>query len=488
MDGAMRILTDIKLLIYRRTRIVATLGPASRDSETIERLIDAGVNVFRINMSHGDHNGHRKTYEHVREAAGKMGKPVAVLADLSGPKIRVGSFDGGFIELKEGSEVTVTTRDVKGEPGLIPSQYKALANDVEMGNRILLDDGNLELRVQSIEGSDIRCLVIAGGVLSDHKGMNLPGVRVSAPSLTEKDRADARFALGLGVDFLALSFVRQGSDVEDLQDVVRESGTNVSIVAKIEKPEALENIDEIVKASDGIMIARGDLGVELPPQAVPAAQDQLIDLARVNRKPVIVATQMLESMMDRPRPTRAEVSDVANAVRIGADAIMLSGETAVGKYPVQAVRMMDMIARQTEGYLWRQGAFVSLARKSDADRPIPVEDAISESMAQLSRDLLVRAIIVLSLTGRSMAVMSSSRPAAPIVGISPEEQASRAACLLWGVIPVAVDPAAMEDSQALARKTAVELGLVEEGQSILVVKGFSSDRKMNTPSVTVLTV
>jgi pyruvate kinase len=221
---------------------------------------------------------------------------------------------------------------------------------------------------------------------------------------------------------------------------------------------------------------------------VPAAQDQLIDLARASRKPVIVATQMLESMIEHPRPTRAEVSDVANAVRMGADAVMLSGETAVGKYPVQAVRMMDMVARQTEGYLWRQGAFGSLARKSGAVTPIPIEDAISESMAQLSRDLLVRAIIVISLTGRSIAVMSSSRPAAPIIGISPDGKASRAACLLWGVIPVAVDPAEMENTQALARKTALDLGMVEEGQSILVVQGFSSDPKMNTPSVTVVPV
>lgn len=484
----MSILTDIKLLIYRRTRIVATLGPASSDGQTIGRLIDAGVNVFRLNMSHGEQAGHRETYMRVREEAGKLNKPVAVMADLSGPKIRVGAFEGGFAELKDGDEVIVTTRDVTGKSGLIPSQYGALANDVETGSRILLDDGNLELRVQSIDGSDIRCLVITGGVLSDHKGMNLPGVSVSAPSLTEKDRTDAKFALDLGVDFLALSFVRRASDVVELRELVKESGKAVPIVAKIEKPEALENIDEILKEADGVMIARGDLGVELPPQTVPAAQDQLIDLARASRKPVIVATQMLESMIDHPRPTRAEVSDVANAVRMGADAVMLSGETAVGKYPVQAVRMMDMVARQTEGYLWGQGAFGSLTRKSEAAGPIPIEDAISESMAQLSRDLLVRAIIVISLTGRSMAVMSSSRPAAPIIGISPDEQASRAACLLWGVIPVVVDPADLENIQALARKTSLDLGLVEEGQSILVVQGFSSDPKMNTPSVTVVPV
>jgi len=484
----MRIDTDLKLLIYRRTKIVATLGPSSNDTAAIERLITAGVNVFRLNMSHGTHDDHGATYQRIRRAADKLKKPIAVLADLCGPKIRVGAFHHGRIELNTGDCVTVTSRDVIGNPGLIPSQYKALADDVEVGNRILLDDGKIEMLVKSVDGTEITCEVVSGGVLGDHKGMNLPGVNISSPSLTEKDRSDAPFALELGVDFLALSFVRKGSDVEDLRALISETDSNVAIVAKIEKPEALDNISEILDAADAIMVARGDLGVELPPQAVPTAQDQLIDMARAHRKPVIVATQMLESMIDHSRPTRAEVSDVANAVRCGADAVMLSAETALGKHPVEAVKMMDDIARQTEAYLWRLGAFESLARHSETVRPFPIESALSESMAQLSRDLLVRAIIVISMRGRSLAVMSSSRPAAPVIGICPDRRSCRLASLLWGVIPVTVNPEDIDNPNLLARRIVLELGIAVEGQTIIVVRGFSSDPKQNTPSVTVVMI
>jgi pyruvate kinase len=357
-----------------------------------------------------------------------------------------------------------------------------------VGNRILLDDGNMELAVVSIDGTEISCDIITGGVLSDHKGMNLPGVNVSAPSLTETDRDDARFALQLGVDFLALSFVRRGSDVEALRALILETGSHAAIIAKIEKPEALENIDEILTAADSIMVARGDLGVELPPQAVPNAQSELIDRARTHRKPVIVATQMLESMIEHPRPTRAEVSDVANAVRCGADAVMLSAETASGRYPEEAVKMMDDIARQTEAYLWRQGAFGSLTGHFEVVRPLPTENALSDSTAQLSRDLLVRAIMVISIQDRSLAVMSSSRPAAPMIGICPDYRSSCIANLLWGVIPFTVDPADIDSPDLLAKKTVVNMGLAVEGQTILVVRGFSSDPGQNMPSVTVVTV
>jgi pyruvate kinase len=484
----MRITTDIQHLIHRRTKIVATLGPSSEDEATIERLIGAGVNVFRLNMSHGTHEGHRRVYERIRAIAKREEKPIAVLADLCGPKIRVGAFENGAIPLVNGDTVTVTTRDVMGRPGLIPSQYRALAADVSPGNRILLDDGNIELQVTTIDGDDIACKVIAGDRLKDHKGMNLPDADVSAPSLTEKDRVDAAFALDLGVDVLALSFVRRAADIDALHRLIQEAGGSVSVVAKIEKPEALENIDGILTAADAIMVARGDLGVELPPQHVPMAQDQLIDLARQYRKPVIVATQMLESMIDHPRPTRAEVSDVATAVRHGADAVMLSAETAAGRYPVEAVKMMDSIARQAEGYLWKQGAFRSLTRRPQGPRPYAVEDALSESMAALSRDLMVRAIMVYSHHGRSLAVMSASRPAAPIVGICPDERTSRIAGLLWGVLPQAGNPAENQDLLALARKTVADLGLASIGDTILVVRGFSTIPEANTPSVTIVAV
>jgi len=484
----MKIHIDYKRLKYRRTKIVATLGPSSNDVNTIERLIRAGANVFRLNMSHGDHDSHQKIYHRIRDAAEKFNKPIAVIADLSGPKIRVGDFISGQIELMEGDSITITTRDVEGHPGLIPSQYKGLAHDVEKESRILLDDGNIELRVESVNDTEIKCRVVNGGVLRNHKGMNLPGVNISAPSLTENDRRDAQFALGLGVDFLALSFVRRKSDVEALRSLVSESGVYAAIISKIEKPEALTNINEIMDVSDAIMVARGDLGVELPPQSVPIAQDQLVDLARLYRKPVIIATQMLESMIDHQRPTRAEVTDVSNAVRSGADAIMLSAETASGKHPVKSVEMMDIISRQAEGYLWRQGAFGTLIRKDDKDRPIPIEDAIAESTAHLSRDLLVRSILVISIQGRSVAVMSSSRPAAPIVGISTDAKTSNIESLLWGVIPITVEQVDLDNFQPVVKGIVKKLGLARKGQNVLVVRGFSNDPEHNFPSVTVVTI
>jgi len=318
--------------------------------------------------------------------------------------------------------------------------------------------------------------------------MNLPGADISAPSLTETDRKDAAFALDLGVDFLALSFVRRAADIQALRDLIDDAGCQVAVVAKIEKPEALSNIDEILDITDAIMVARGDLGVELPPQKVPVAQDQLIDAARQHRKPVIVATQMLESMITHPRPTRAEVSDVATAVRHGADAVMLSAETAAGKYPVEAVKMMDDIIRQTEGYLWRDGFFGTLRRRTGGQRPYAIEDALSESMAKLSRDLMARAIMVISQQGRSLAVMSASRPASPILGVCPDYRTSCIAALLWGVIAITVDEAALEDPHKLAREKAHTYGLAKEGQTILVVRGFSTSLEENTPSVTVVTV
>lgn len=480
--------TDVQLLKYRRTKIVATLGPSSNDIGTIERLVKAGVNIFRLNMSHGTHEDHRATYDKVRETAKKLNKPVGVLADLCGPKIRVGEFQNGLIKLRQDQVVTITTRELTGGPEIIPSQYPALADDVKSGDQILLDDGNLELTVMSIRETEIVCKVVNGGILKDHKGMNLPGVDVSAPSLTDTDRVDAEFALGLGVDFLALSFVRRASDIRDLRDLIRESQHQTAIVAKIEKPEALENIDEILETADAIMVARGDLGVELPPQSVPLVQTQLVDLARACRKPVIIATQMLESMIEHPRPTRAEVTDVATAVRIGTDAVMLSAETAAGKYALESVQMMDKIARETEGYQWRQGAFGSLTRSQEFSLPIPVEDALSESMAQLSRDLMVRAIMVISMGGRSLAVMSSSRPGAPILGVCPDYPSSCVANLLWGVIPVSVSAETDADALSLAKKEVSNYGLAGEGDTILVVRGFSHDPELNTPSVTIVTV
>ncbi|MBN1608206.1 MAG: pyruvate kinase, partial [Polyangiaceae bacterium] len=479
---------------HRRTKIVVTLGPASNDREVIEQLIAAGANVVRLNMSHGTHDEHRERFMRVRAAAEKLAASVAIFADLCGPKIRVGRFVGGRITLTSGDRVVVTTRQVHGGPGLIVSQYAALAGDVEPGSRMLLDDGNLELRAESIEGTEIECRVVTGGVLKDNKGMNLPGVRVSAPALTDKDREDARFALELGVDQLALSFVRSASDVEQLRSFVRSAGYDVPIIAKIEKPEALDHLRAVMQASDAVLVARGDLGVELPAEVVPNVQEQIVDLARVYTRPVIVATQMLESMMTHPHPTRAEVTDVANAVRSGADAVMLSGETAAGQYPLQALQMMDLVARQTEAYLFQQGSFGSF----DAYTPtcvgdqrateLSVDDAVAAASARLSRDLKVRALVVLTRSGRSMAVMSAARPAAPVIAVCSDPNALKLGCLLWGVLPTAIADDDHQPAVELARALVARYGLAATGDTVLLVQGFSGDPHQNMPSVTVLGV
>lgn len=483
----MTITTNIHLLKKRRTKIIATLGPATREPESIRKLIESGVNVFRLNMSHGDHEFHRTCFGHIRRIAAELHLPVGVLVDLCGPKIRAGRFREGQITLTDGSKVTVTTRDVTGEPGLIPSHYRALAGDVLPGNRILLNDGALELMVDTVAGTEITCTVVHGGILKDHKGINLPGVKVSAPSLTAKDQVDAKFALELGADFLALSFVRTAADVRELRELVTAQGKEICIIAKIEKPEALDNATEILDTADGIMVARGDLGVELKPEQVPVAQSQLIDLAKSKFKPVIVATQMLESMIEHARPTRAEVTDISYAVSLGTDAVMLSAETAAGAFPFEAVQMMDRIARQTEAALWQAGAYGSIPAVKPAP-PLSIWDAISHTTAQLSRDLLVRAILVLSRSGVSAATVSSARPAAPVIAITGLPHTCRRMTLYWSVIPVLREDADKSDPDELARRVAQELGLAEPGQYVLLVKGFHSDPHQNRPSVSVVTV
>jgi pyruvate kinase len=484
----MAIDTVFELLKKRRTKIVATCGPASNEPATIAGLIKCGVSVFRLNMSHGNYDEHRTRYHRIRAAAREMGAPIAVLADLSGPKIRVGLFPAGPIMLREGSRVTVTTRDVPGEPGLIPSQYKGLANDVRAGDRILIRDGTMELTVECVQGTEVRCTVIQGGRLTQRKGINLPGVEVSAPSLTDKDRNDAQFAMQLGVDFIALSFVRRASDLEDLKALMPAAGEGPAIVAKIERPEALADSAAIIEVADAIMVARGDLGVELPPEQVPVAQQQLIDHARARNKPVIVATQMLESMKKSNRPTRAEVADVSYTVSSGADAVMLSAETATGDHPLATVEMMDRIARQAEGYLWRHSAFGALAHDDQTEGPKPFGDAVADATALLSRELWIRAIVVISETGRSTATVSAARPAAPIIGVSANAQTCRLTNLFWGVVPVQVDEIELDEPIALTRRLTKNLGLAKPEDRVLLVRGFHSDPKKNTPSITILSV
>jgi len=454
-------------LIFRRTKIVATVGPACSDEATIVELINAGVNVFRLNMSHGTHDEHRLRYQRIRTSAARLQKPVAVLADLCGPKIRVGLFEGDGVDLAPGGRVTITTETVLGTKDRFTTQYAELPQDVVPGSRILLDDGNLELLVEGVAGTEVSAVVVNGGHLKDKKGMNLPGVAVSAPALTQKDRADAQFASALGVDWLALSFVRKASDLEELRAMLVAAKSPALIIAKIEKPEAVEAIDAILDASDAVMVARGDLGVELDLARVPNVQEELVDKARDKQKPVIVATQMLESMITASRPTRAEVTDVANAVRSGADAVMLSAETAAGAHPVETVRTMDLIIRQTEAYLFEHGAFGnfdaytptahSAATQLDACtsrravRQTDAEEAIAEATSSMSRTLRTNAIVAMSASEGLLRFLSSKRPASIICLPSSSTRLLAVGCLSWGVQPVALPFAESEDPVEVVR-------------------------------------
>ncbi|MBT4494795.1 MAG: pyruvate kinase [Gammaproteobacteria bacterium] len=482
----MAVKTHVDLLQNRRTKIIATVGPTSSNENVLEDLILAGVNVFRLNLSHGDQAGHQQVFDTIHRVSDRLETPVAILADLCGPKIRTGRFPGGSMTLTDGDTVTVSTTAKEGGEGVIATTYTDLARDVATGNRILLADGLFELEVKNKTETEAICRVVHGGVLSDNKGINLPGVDVSAPSMTEKDHDDAAFVLDLGVDFIALSFVRTAADIGMLRAVIDERGSHARIVAKIEKPEALDNADEILAATDAIMVARGDLGVELPPEQVPTAQRQLIHLARDSGVPVIVATQMLESMIQHSRPTRAEVTDVFHAVESRADAVMLSAETAAGDFPVEAVQMMDRIARQTEAELWSSGAYGSTTRQPDP--PIPLWNVIATATARMSRDLMARAVMVVTRGGRSAEIVATARPASPIVAMTKNPVVYRKLCLKWGVIPILEKDVGTVNPNELARRQAVQLGLAERGQYVLLVRGFHGEQDKNLPSVTVVEV
>lgn len=484
----MGINTRIKLLMQRRTKIIATLGPATTELKTISQLLQAGVNMFRLNMSHSDHETHTTLIYNAKQAIKETGITAVLMADLCGPKIRTGKFAEGKAQLKRGSNVTMTVRNVLGNAELIPSQYKSLHKDVKVGDNILLNDGLLSLEVLGIQDTEIECRVIHGGVISNHKGINLPDSIVSAPALTSKDRKDAQFALAQGVDYLSLSFVRTAKEVDQLRRLIKKHDSEANIISKIETPLALDNIDEILDASDAIMVARGDLGVELKPEQVPVAQLQLIDKAREKNRPVIVATQVLESMIQNARPTRAEISDISYAVSSGTDAMMLSAESSVGKFPVGSVRIMDRAIRNTESYRWQSGFFGSFGLDDTSTPPLAFGHAISNATSHLSRDLLVRAIIVISRSGMSAVTVSSARPSAPIIAISDKPEICRKMLLMWGIIPSLTNSEDLEDPASLARSRAQEFKLASPGDYILLVQGFHAEPEKNIPSVSVLQV
>jgi pyruvate kinase len=425
----------------RRSKIVCTLGPATASGERIGALMDAGMDVARLNFSHGEREVHRATYGLVRAEAEKRGRPVAVLLDLQGPKIRIGRFQDGAVELRAGDEFVITTDTaVVGDRHRVSTTYANLPNDVKAGDRILLDDGYLSLSVSGVRDREVVTVVVDGGTLKDRKGMNLPGVNVSAPALTDKDRADLAFGVTLGVDYIALSFVRSPDDVVLASRLATAGDVRIPIIAKIEKPQAIEHLAEIIDIADGIMVARGDLGVELGPEKVPLIQKRIIEMTNAKGKVVITATQMLESMIREPRPTRAEASDVANAVLDGTDALMLSGETAVGEHPVAAVRTMARIIAEIEN---------SPDFRTRLDHP-PLDlqvsaNAIAHAAAVASHQMNARTIAVVTGSGGAARLISEYRPEADIAALTTDEVTFRGLALYWGVHPILVRPAVTTD-------------------------------------------
>lgn len=412
----------------RRAKIVCTLGPAVTGKQRVRQLIDAGMNVARMNMSHGTHEEHRARYQEVREAAEEAGVPICIFADLQGPKIRLGNFADGPVMLERDATFTITTRDVLGDQHLVSTTYPGLPGDVRPGEHILIDDGKVALECVQVTDTDVVTRVVVPGPVSNHKGLNLPGVAVSVPALTDKDTADLRWALEAGVDMVALSFVRSAEDVHDVRKVMTEAGRKVPVIAKIEKPQAVQNLDAIIRAFDAVMIARGDLGVELPLEEVPLVQKRAIELARVHAKPVIVATQVLESMIQAPRPTRAEASDVANAVLDGTDALMLSGETSVGAYPVEAVRTMAKIIESTEQHgLERIGPLRSTPRTRGG--------AVTWAADQVGRMMDVDLLVTFTQSGDSARRMSRLRSKVPVVAFTPVFSVACQLALSWGIDP-----------------------------------------------------
>lgn len=473
-------------LRWRRTKIVATIGPATDTVKSVDELIKSGVNVFRLNMSHGDHAYHSRIFKRIRRCAKRSDNIVAILMDLCGPKIRVGQFENNSITLKRNARVVISCGVGDGHEGLIISQYKQLYRDVKTGERILLDDGNMECRVEDVKGKDIHCRVVYGGVLKNNKGMNLPDSIISAASFTAKDKKDVQLAMDLDADFVALSFVRTAKDIQDLKKYMKKTNRELSIVAKIEKPEAVENIDDIIDAAYGIMIARGDLGIELPAEEVPLIQKEIINKARAKNSPVIVATQMMESMIVNARPTRAEVGDVANAAMSSADAVMLSAETAAGKYPVKAVKMMDKILREIERYQWGKERFGDIMDRSR--EPTSSRRAIAHAANTLAKELKLQGILVPTRSGNTAAVLSSCRPSSPLLGISACNTTCRKLALHWGIIPFLTKKEKVRDWKILSQEISERCRLSKTGNKVLLVSGFNEDESLNEPVLKIIKV
>ncbi len=470
----------------RNAKIIATVGPASSSLDMLQRLLHAGVNVIRLNFSHGDYDDHAKVIKEARSLAKTEKKSLAILQDLQGPKLRTGMLeDGEAIILAPGEKIILTTRDVLGTKDMIPVNYDSFAQDINEGDRILLDDGRIELRVTSIDGDDVSTNVVFGGELGNKKGINLPGVNISSPSLTKKDFQDIDFGLEHDVDAIALSFVRRAEDVVRLREAIASSPNNCVtplLIAKLEKPEAIDNLDQILTTCDGVMVARGDLGVEVAPERVPSIQKHIIQHANSAQRFVITATQMLDSMIENPRPSRAEASDVANAVFDGSDGLMLSGETAIGEYPIETVETMDRIIRDAESHTLQWSCVL-------AEEDLITDDdafATTQAARALARDRDVAAIAVFTLSGRTARLMSYTRPRVPIVAFTPEAKTFNQLSLAWGVIPHLVKKAnSVEEMISRVRDACLASSIVNHGQQIVLVASLPIG-EMGPPNFTLL--
>lgn len=458
----------------RKTKIVATLGPVSSSPEMVHRLMQAGVDIFRLNFSHGENVQKLELIQIIRRVSVKIGRQAGILADLQGPKIRTGKMAGEGMALTKGQEVVITTDDVLGGDGIIPTIYRSLPHDVVPGSRILLDDGLLELKVVAIDGERVRCQVVTGGLLKNNKGINLPGVNVSAPCLTKKDLIDLDFALGADVDFIALSFVRTAEDIEEIKRIIRDKGKDTPVVAKIEKPEALRNFKKILKVTDVVMVARGDLGVEIEPEKVPIFQKKIIQACNKAGKPVITATQMLDSMIRNPRPTRAETSDVANAIVDGTDAIMLSAETASGDYPIESVETMVRIARDVEntGFLVRGDTSFSPDSTT--------AQAVAESSCRTAATLKAKAIVVFTRSGSTAGLISAFRPSTPIIAFTAAPDIRRRLSIFWGVQCTEIGIMENTDQQIFEVEKKLLATGFRNGDTIVIIMGVPIETRGST--------
>ncbi|MCU6796610.1 MULTISPECIES: pyruvate kinase [Paenibacillus] len=456
-------------MTHRKTKIMCTMGPACDSVDMLKKLIQAGMSAARMNMAHGDLDEHKGRIDRVRQAAKELGATVAILMDIKGPEIRTGLLQESSYELKTDASLTLTTEQIQGDASRISVSYQDLTRDVKPGSRILIDDGLIELQVETIEGTEIHCRILNGGLIKSRKGVNLPGIHTSLPGVTERDIMHIEFGIEQDIDIIAASFVRKASDILEIRELLEKRGaSHIQIISKIENQEGVDNLDAILEVSDGLMVARGDLGVEIPVEDVPIIQKQMIQKGNAVGKPIITATHMLDSMQYNPRPTRAEASDVANAVYDGTDVLMLSGETAAGKYPLESVRMMASIAANIEEVL----PYKDMLRVKAAQQKATITEVISQSAVSSSLDLDAKAIVVSTSTGFSARMVAKYRPQSPIIAVTASERVQRRLCLCWGVIPVSGrEVVSTDDMFESAIHSALQSGIVATGDLVVVSAG-----------------